>query len=1411
MRSIVKFICAQLFFWLATMGSVYAQRMQTHPVLQTPSFVEFQTPTNNFESYPRILSKLINYPSNVEYKIFNTLKDDLGQTHYRIQMYFNQLPVVLSNGIIHTQNNKIFRINGDFIPVKNITGKRLLTNDQAREFAFQFLPSEKYYWQDIGMNELLQKVTKNKDTTYFPKGSLCYIGKNSRLDTLQTLCYKFDVFSQIPLAGKSIYVNAETGEIWATNELILHTEVPGKATTKYSGNQNIKTDSVSPGNYRLREISRGSGIETYNMKRWYTYAAAVDFLDGDNNWNNINANKDEVATDAHWGAEQTYDYYKTMHSRNSYDNKGAMIYNYVHYSKDGTGYNNAYWNGIGMTYGDGDGVSFTPLTALDVCGHEITHAVTTNSANLKYENESGALNESFSDIFGETIEAFARPSKWSWKIGEDITPGNGGIRDMSNPGVNGQPKYYKGVNWYPLSASPSSTNDYGGVHTNSGVQNYWYYLITNGSKGTNEKGNTFAIDTLGFTKAAKIAYRTLTVYLTTNSTFADARTFSIVSATDLFGNCSKEVIAVTNAWWVCGVGAKYDSAYVKANFTGDTLACKTAKTVNMLNLSENYGASKWYFGDGQTSTAANATHNYSTYGKFTIKLVVTGCFKGSKDSITKVNFVSVDSTRDICNAILLPLTGNSSESRCWGFVYDDGGESNYGGDKIVSTKLTVANADSIRYRFLMLDYENGLDSLVVFHTLESQANKIGNFTGTTTPFAGAWKTVKSNVLVFRQYSDQNLEGKGFKFQYIAYRPKLTIDLGKDTTICVGDTVQFYPTIGGGNSSDLFVTGPAGTSPGNFKLGPITTTKYFFKVTDACTGLSAIDSVTIIVRPPIKVKLGKDTTVCQNRNVVLKPVVTGGKPSGYKYWWSHGPGYGLSTELVISPDTVHYFVIVSDGCTKKPDTAYQTVNVLPPLDVVPTRLIADVCPGTNVTLTVSGTGGKPSGYVFMWDHGLGIGTSKTVSVTDTTAYYITLSDGCSVASDIDSIQVTIPAHLKLENIPDTTLCSGQNLPINLVATGGRPSTHVIAWSNPSIIGYTPTLNPLEGLTNYKVVLSDGCMLTNDTLSFNIKKLPPISATWIVSNSKMCLGDSFDVNFTIKGGDSTKYDWILNGNSISTINNRLSLSATQMVTLDLKDGCSPDVNFSKKVFVSPSKINLTLLSADSSNCPGSKTAFIEVATDPANTSVKLLWNDPTNSTTKKITSLSSGNYKVLATDTFGCADSLKVNVIDNVNVFEGLTDTIIYRGTAIRLRIRNALPSKWRGYAILTKDSAISILVKPLKDTSYIVKGLDINGCPGIDTVHVWVIDPPTLRIPNIITPNGDRKNDVWDLIELAEVDQYDIAISDRLGKRVYSSENYTNDWGGKDMDGNDLPNGVYFFNMTHRKSFKNIEGYIQIIR
>ncbi|MFZ9970946.1 MAG: M4 family metallopeptidase, partial [Bacteroidia bacterium] len=655
-------------------------------------------------------------------------------------------------------------------------------------------PVARWAWEDEGMTRLFQQVQGRTDTGFYPQAKMVWYAPVNQLDQAHRLAYQYKVYAADTAWAREVFFDAGTGALLGEHELIHHTDVLGKAKTKYSDTQSMVTDSIGSGQYRLREAGRGNGIETYDMNNGTNYNSSVDFTDADNFWNNVNAQKDEVASDAHWGAQMTFDYFKKEHNRNSYDNNNAKIYSFVHYSSN---YNNAFWNGWCMTYGDGNGTTFTPLTAIDVCGHEIAHAVTSNTANLVYSYESGALNESFSDIFGNAVEQYGRPNDWSWRIGEDMTPSGNGIRAMENPNLFNQPKFYKGVKWY------SGTGDNGGVHYNSGVQNYWFYLLSEGVTGTNEKGWSFSIDSLGMEEEGKIAYRNLSVYLTKSAQHSDARTYSIMAATDLYGNCSPEVISVTNAWWVCGVGSKYDSAYVKADFRSDTLVCRTGQSVQFANKSENFISLTWYFGDGSTSTALNPTHAYSSYGTYDVSLKAVACSGTDTDSIFMAGQVQVDSMADLCFGVFMPESGRDTASACFGFIYDDGADGTYNPNRNTALVLQIPGADSIRFRFLFCDYESGYDSLVLFKNNESWANKLGRLTGSNPALqgkaVGTWHQFAGHTLILKNYTDPAVEGAGFKIEFEGIRPALSVafDPGADTLICYGDSLALKALGSGG--------------------------------------------------------------------------------------------------------------------------------------------------------------------------------------------------------------------------------------------------------------------------------------------------------------------------------------------------------------------------------------------------------------------------------------------------------------------------------------------------------------------------------------------------------------------------------------------------------------------------------------
>ena len=241
----------------------------------------------------------------------------------------------------------------------------------------------------------------------------------------------------------------------------------------------------------------------------------------------------------------TWDYYKLVHGRNGIFGTGAGSYNRVHY---GTNYVNAFWDGTRMTYGDGDGVDFGPLVSLDVAGHEMSHGVTENSANLTYSGESGGLNESTSDIFGSLVEFYANNANdpGDYLIGEEFDLKNHvGFRRMDNPQSDGSSFNC----WSPTVGSAD-------VHYSSGVGNHFFYLLSEGS-GTKSIGgvthssstcNGSTVTGIGRDAAGKIWYRALTVYMTSSTNYTGARTASLNAARDLYGAGSAQYNAVAAAW-----------------------------------------------------------------------------------------------------------------------------------------------------------------------------------------------------------------------------------------------------------------------------------------------------------------------------------------------------------------------------------------------------------------------------------------------------------------------------------------------------------------------------------------------------------------------------------------------------------------------------------------------------------------------------------------------------------------------------------------------------------------------------------------------------------------------------------------------------------------------------------------------
>jgi Zn-dependent metalloprotease len=351
-------------------------------------------------------------------------------------------------------------------------------------------------------------------------------------------------------ADTTYIVDAHTAGIidrWSNRETAT---ANGAAKTLYSGDVALTTNSVV-GGYELRDPSRGM-MRTIDGSNSRTSGQV--YKDSDNLWGNYTAaDKATAAADAQYGAAVTWDYYKNVHGRNGIANNGKGSYSRVHY---GFRYANAYWSDacFCMTYGDGDGVNSGPLVSLDIAGHEMSHGVNASAANLIYSGESGGLNEANSDILGTMVEFHADNAQDTpdYLIGEKIVLGNvsgsadqQALRYMFDPIRDGRsPSCY---------ASNLGTLD---VHFSSGVANRFFYLLAEGSGARTYSGvshhaptcNGDSVTGIGRTKAAKIWYRALTVYFTTDTDYAAARLATINAAKDLYGAASAEAAAVAAAW-----------------------------------------------------------------------------------------------------------------------------------------------------------------------------------------------------------------------------------------------------------------------------------------------------------------------------------------------------------------------------------------------------------------------------------------------------------------------------------------------------------------------------------------------------------------------------------------------------------------------------------------------------------------------------------------------------------------------------------------------------------------------------------------------------------------------------------------------------------------------------------------------
>ena len=533
----------------------------------------FKAPDIKIEyCFKELASFLENSHENYSFEVMEIHSDNSGERHVRLRERINEIPVYDSEIIFHEKSDSRILINGQ-IQASNhfeaLSGNELSHSEvldkiksdlgnyveDALEYSRIGTPHGQKQWE----SELV--YYRNTGIQYIPAYHVrVYANAAERYEYILDarngdILNKFSTICELH-GGVCVHSNA-TKYIEGDKQNLLNTKrtqasladgpTVASARDLLGSFRNINTYEFSD-DFFMIDASRAmfnssrsdfpddpvgviwtidlNNTSPVNTNSLYTHINSLD-----NTWGNS-----PEGVSAHFNAGKAYEYFKSSFGRESITGTGQNIISFVNVSdayENSMG--NAFWNGIGIYYGNGDNFFESLGRALDVAGHEMSHGVIESTANLEYQNESGAMNEAFADIFGAMID------REDWKIGEDVVKSNafpsGALRDMSDP-HNGASTGDFQRGWQPKHVNEmyTGTEDNGGVHINSGIINHAFYQLAQATdKAT----------------AEQIFYRALRTYLTRSSGFREMRFAALQAASDLYG--ANGMAAVRSAFDTVGI------------------------------------------------------------------------------------------------------------------------------------------------------------------------------------------------------------------------------------------------------------------------------------------------------------------------------------------------------------------------------------------------------------------------------------------------------------------------------------------------------------------------------------------------------------------------------------------------------------------------------------------------------------------------------------------------------------------------------------------------------------------------------------------------------------------------------------------------------------------------------------------
>lgn len=488
--------------------------------------------------------------------------DSIGCFHHRYyQQYHNGLLVEGAEYREHFNDDYVILSNGWVAENMTLEADTPFSSYEALELALSSVNAEMYAWEDT--STIYDDDSNIVAVDYYPKGELVYalLDDDTVEQSKYKLAWKFEILTLSPHDSRLVYIDAQTGEVLKNYSQRRHGDFihlyygyKTNLDTKYIGG--LRSKFFLEANDATRNIRTKDNHTQLNLDKW-NYTQIPDDLDdhwGSDHW---------AATSAHYVVQMAWDMFQYGAGRNGMDGKGKGVRVYADFDR-GTSSSDAYW--IPKKTGNYEyilfsrGPKFNPTTWLpvtyDIAGHEFAHGVTHYSSRLGAINESGALDESFSDICGFLTERYAQPNTWDWTIGEDfITPQ---LRDMQLPSSvpipywtfptsPAYPDWYKSSNYWTY--APTEQEDFGGVHINCSVQNRWFYLLSMGGVQLSK-----TVGGIGINKAARITLFSYLNFVGQTETYPQARAHAVAAARFLYGKCSFEERQTCRAWAACNIG-----------------------------------------------------------------------------------------------------------------------------------------------------------------------------------------------------------------------------------------------------------------------------------------------------------------------------------------------------------------------------------------------------------------------------------------------------------------------------------------------------------------------------------------------------------------------------------------------------------------------------------------------------------------------------------------------------------------------------------------------------------------------------------------------------------------------------------------------------------------------------------------